>query len=117
MYEDLVRRLREHAEWAEGNEWETPLRLENDLSEAADVITKLSSELEQIKDIHSAMENDLINERMNFEYTESRLSEAVEDLKIAQDCRTCGNVNAYCRDNPDACGGWQWRGAKEVNEK
>lgn len=32
----LVNALREHAEWAEGNQWETPIKLGDDLAEAAD---------------------------------------------------------------------------------
>lgn len=34
--QDLVNALREHAEWAEANEWETPITLGDDLAEAAD---------------------------------------------------------------------------------
>ena len=34
--QDLVNALREHAEWAAGNEWETPLMLGDDLTAAAD---------------------------------------------------------------------------------
>lgn len=33
---DLVNALREHAEWAEGNQYETPITLCDDLAEAAD---------------------------------------------------------------------------------
>jgi hypothetical protein len=33
---DLVNALREHAEWARANEWETPITLGDDLTEAAD---------------------------------------------------------------------------------
>ena len=33
---NLVSALREHAEWAEGNQWETPITLGDDLTEAAD---------------------------------------------------------------------------------
>lgn len=33
---NLVNSLREHAEWAEGNQWETPITLGDDLTEAAD---------------------------------------------------------------------------------
>jgi hypothetical protein len=32
---DLVKALREHAEWQRGNEWETPITLGDDLVEAA----------------------------------------------------------------------------------
>ena len=33
---NLVKALREHAEWAQANEWETPITLGDDLTEAAD---------------------------------------------------------------------------------
>lgn len=42
---ELVERLRENAEWAQGNEWETPLCLADDLKAAADRIEQLCSEL------------------------------------------------------------------------
>ena len=35
---NLVNALREHAEWAQANEWETPITLGDDLAEAADLI-------------------------------------------------------------------------------
>lgn len=38
----LVNALREHAEWAEGNQWETPITLSDDLAAAADLIEKLT---------------------------------------------------------------------------
>lgn len=41
----LVESLREHAEWAKGNEWETPITLSDDLSNAADLIEKLIGRL------------------------------------------------------------------------
>ena len=34
--EEIVRALREHAEWAQANEWETPITLGDDLAKAAD---------------------------------------------------------------------------------
>lgn len=46
---ELVERLREKAEWARGNEWETPLCLADDLTAAADAIERLKSELTQEK--------------------------------------------------------------------
>ena len=47
---NLVNALREHAEWAEGNQWETPITLGDDLAEAADVIERLSAQLKSYKD-------------------------------------------------------------------
>ena len=39
---NLVNALREHAEWAEGNQWETAITLGYDLAEAADRLEKLA---------------------------------------------------------------------------
>lgn len=53
----LVNALREHAEWAEGNQWEMPITLCDDLAEAADLIeaqalrTENALRLEAVKDI------------------------------------------------------------------
>lgn len=51
---NLVNALREHAEWAEGNQWETPITLGDDLAEAADLIEAL----ERLRD--ELCEQDLI---------------------------------------------------------
>lgn len=40
---NLANALREHAEWAEGNQWETPITLGDDLVEAADRIANQST--------------------------------------------------------------------------
>lgn len=41
--QELVNALREHAEWAEGNQWEAPITLGDDLVEAADRIANQST--------------------------------------------------------------------------
>ena len=43
--QNLVNALREHAEWAEGNQWETPITLCDDLAEAADRIEAQTKEI------------------------------------------------------------------------
>lgn len=43
--DEIVKALREHAEWARANEWETPITLGDDLTEAADVIEKLRAQV------------------------------------------------------------------------
>lgn len=43
--QDLVNALREHAEWAAGNEWETPLMLGDDLTAAADRIANQNTHI------------------------------------------------------------------------
>ena len=47
------------------------------------------------------------------EKAERERDAAVADLRLASDCRTCGNVSPWCIDNPDKCKGWKWRGTKE----
>ena len=40
--QNLVNALREHAEWAQANEWEAPITLSDDLAAAANLIEKLT---------------------------------------------------------------------------
>ena len=47
--QNLVNVLREHAEWAEGNEWETPITLGYDLAEAADRIEAQAKEIDALR--------------------------------------------------------------------
>ena len=47
--QDLVNALREHAEWAEGNQWETPITLGDDLAEAAGRIEAQAKEIEKLR--------------------------------------------------------------------
>lgn len=46
---NLVNSLREHAEWARANEWETPITLGDDLVEAADRIEAQAKEIEKLR--------------------------------------------------------------------
>ncbi len=45
----MVEALRDHAEWAKGNEWETPITLSDDLIRAADLIETLALERDKWK--------------------------------------------------------------------
>ena len=47
--QDLVKALREHAEWQRGNEWETPITLGDDLVKAADRIEAQAKEIEKLR--------------------------------------------------------------------
>ena len=47
--QNLVEVLREHAEWAQANEWETPITLGDDLAEAADRIEAQAKEIEKLR--------------------------------------------------------------------
>ena len=46
---NLVNSLREHAEWAQANEWETPITLSDDLAAAADLIEAQAKEIEKLR--------------------------------------------------------------------
>ena len=46
---NLVNALREHAEWARANEWETPITLGDDLAEAADRIEAQAKEINALR--------------------------------------------------------------------
>lgn len=46
---NLVNALREHAEWAQGNQWETPITLGDDLTEAADRIEAQAKEIDALR--------------------------------------------------------------------
>ena len=47
--QELVKALREHAEWQRGNEWETPITLGDDLAEAADRIEAQAKEIDALR--------------------------------------------------------------------
>lgn len=53
--EKIVAALREHAEWAAGNEWETPITLGDDLSAAADLIENQQREIEALRQANEGL--------------------------------------------------------------
>ena len=46
---NLVNALREHADWARANEWETPITLGDDLTEAVDRIEAQAKEIDTLR--------------------------------------------------------------------
>lgn len=46
---EIVKALREHAEWAEGNQWGMPITLCDDLAEAADLIDAQAKEIDALR--------------------------------------------------------------------
>lgn len=46
---NFVNALREHAEWTEGNQWETPITLGDDLTEAAGRIEAQAKEINALR--------------------------------------------------------------------
>lgn len=53
--EKIVAALREHAEWAAGNHWETPITLGDDLSAAANLIENQQREIEALRQTNEGL--------------------------------------------------------------
>ena len=47
MYDKLIADLKEDAEWAEANEWETPIMLSDHLEQAIEAIEKFQNNVEE----------------------------------------------------------------------
>lgn len=77
---NLVNTLREHAEWARANEWETPITLGDDLAEAADRLENQNAHIAALQQEIETLRNEL--------------------------CLKCGN---YTLAHEGACNGCRWR--------
>ena len=71
---NLVNALREHAEWARANEWETPITLGDDLVEAADRIANQSTHI-------AALQQEIEKLRAQLRHLE-KLAEADKDGRL-----------------------------------
>lgn len=132
---ELVERLRENAEWARGNEWETPLCLADDLKAAADAIERLQNEAEGMRSNWSR--SVITIKRLKSELTQEKIANtnligelatvaaerdrykaerdaAVNDLKYAVSFYTeCFFCKYETDEGSTRCGKkdcWEWRG-------
>lgn len=113
--QDLVNALREHAEWARANEWETPITLGDDLTEAADRIEAQAKEIEnlraQIRHLEELAEADRDGRLVVLPFTSGRTllcKENIDSPRLMKDvelairyCSSCGIVfhmgyNVFC---------------------
>lgn len=103
----LVEALREDAEWAHANEWETPITLGDHLVEAADLIEKLNAQLvNQATEYGRALKN-----------TTEQRDAAVADLNMCCPCEVCTRSCTYDKVNPyDECADFEWRGVRNDAE-
>ena len=118
--QNLVEVLREHAEWAQANEWETPITLGDDLAEAADRIEAQAKEIEKLRG-----QNEQLREAAALVAKES--AELLERRWIPVEERLPGNgvpvlINYIGNDGkyyPDGtavwteCGCFWWEGSLE----
>ena len=113
--QDLVNALREHAEWARENEWETPITLSDDLAEAADRIEAQAKEIEnlraQLRHLEELAEADRDGRLVVLPFTSGRTllcKENIDSPRLMKDvelairyCSSCGIVfhmgyNVFC---------------------
>ena len=104
---EFVERLREKAEWARCNEWETPLCLADDLTAAADAIKRLKSELTQEKIDNTNLIGELATVAAERDRYKAERDAAVRDL-----CQLCKKEAARigCETLCNRCA---WRGLEE----
>ena len=84
-YEELVKALRENAEWAEGNIWEVPIMLPDNLKQAADAIKELSAYAklyEELTDKGQKVARELLDKYHKWISVEERLPEENADVLI-----------------------------------
>lgn len=86
MYESLISNLREHAEWAHANEWESPITLGDDLEGAIKAIEALQAELDRIKNCRRECKIVCLLDEYNKKCTELEKAKAeLMELRIAWD--------------------------------
>lgn len=105
--DEIVTALREHAEWAAGNEWETPITLGDDLSVAADLIENQQREIEALRWANEGVSGDEIcraaleafGERAQMTMAIEEMSELAKEL--CKRCRGRDNVEAIAEEITD----------------
>ena len=104
MYESLISNLREHAEWARANEWESPITLGDDLEGAIEAIEALKAENARLRRERDAAVRDL-------HYNDACkicVGAIKEPEECDRECLTC-SLNCRCKNCRDE-NLWQWRG-------
>lgn len=112
--QELVNALREHAEWAEGNQWETPITLGDDLAEAADRIEAQAKEIEKLRGQvpHWIPVEERLPETQGWYHVAIRDEKtkriAVElDLYAVETAKNFGHETGFCKDG-------RWDGREKV---
>lgn len=119
--QELVNKLREHAEWQRGNEWETPITLGDDLVEAADRIVNQNTHIlalqKEIEGLRAQMPRwipvtERLPEKEGWYHVAIRDEEtkrtAVElDLYAVKIAKNFGNEVGFCKDD-------KWHGREKV---
>ena len=99
---NLVNVLREHAEWAQANEWETPITLGDDLVEAADRIVNQNTHILAMQKEIEGLRSQNEQLRLDRDYAMSIIADVIKDGKtwMCQYCAHCkGTVSGMADCN------------------
>ena len=99
---ELVKALREHAEWQRGNEWETPITLGDDLVEAADRIANQNTHILALQKEIEGLRSQNEQLRLDRDYAMSIIADVIKDGKtwMCQYCAHCkGTVSGMADCN------------------
>lgn len=100
--QELVKALREHAEWQRGNEWETPITLGDDLVEAADRIANQNTHILALQKEIEGLRSQNEQLRLDRDYAMSIIADVIKDGKtwMCQYCAHCkGTVSGMADCN------------------
>ena len=105
----LVEALREDAEWAHANEWETPITLGDHLVEAADLIEHLSSVAEKAS-TKAALCEKVMEDYDKMRRERDRYWQYIKGME----CESCSGDCDKCTVTKDGFTGWEWSGKEKA---
>lgn len=79
--DEIVTALREHAEWAAGNEWETPITLGDNLSAAADLIENQQRHIDALLQANAGLRDTVLRRDAQIEKMSAELADARNEIK------------------------------------
>lgn len=97
-HKNLIANLREHAQWAEANEWETPIMLSDDLKEAADLIERQAAEIDAAQTVDAV---EVVRCKDCKHYKEFRTKRNKQIMRLC--CRMGKNDMEYSVKPDDFC--------------
>lgn len=97
-HKNLIANLREHAQWAEANEWETPIMLSDDLKEAANLIEQQAAEIDAAQTIDAV---EVVRCKDCKHYKEFRTKRNKQIMRLC--CRMGKNDMEYSVKPDDFC--------------
>ena len=115
--DEIVTALREHAEWAAGNEWETPITLGDNLSAAADLIENQQRHIGALMKANAGLRATILRRDAQIADMSEGLAQFAKAVAVNEEqselhamknelCKYCGK---YKKAHDGACDGCKWR--------